>query len=118
MKIVILVDVSTPHFQQLVDKLQNKNIFVVSTEHCDEEHEYRHLLQAVEQFSASESEVMLGKFSGRASVIRELGDERPEMILAYSFNKRSQFYNSAPVTAICNLISDFERNPLIDKILA
>ncbi len=65
MKIVILVDSNTEKFEKMVSLVENKNVIVVDTERCDESHEYKYLLNSIEEFSKSNNEIMLGKFSGR-----------------------------------------------------
>jgi hypothetical protein len=113
MKVVILVDSNTKKFEEMVSLVENKNIAIVDTERCDETHEYKHLLNSILEFSKSNSEVMLAKFSGRESIIKELGDERPEMILALSSNKNSRHYAGKPIEAFLNLISMFEKETTI-----
>jgi hypothetical protein len=109
MKIVILVDSNIQCFDKMVDLVQNKDIILIDTERCDEANEYRYLIKTIDEFSKSNSEIMLGKFSGRESVIKELGDERSEMILALSSKKNSRHYAGKPIDMFLNLISMFEK---------
>jgi len=112
MKLVILVDSNTKSFESMVNLVDDKNITIIDTERCDAPHEYRHLVNAIDEFSKSKSEIMLGKFSGREDVIKELGDERPEMILALSSNRNSQHYAEQPVIVFSDLIKTFEKETL------
>jgi len=112
MKIVILVDSNIKSFDKMVDLVQDKDIILIDTERCDEANEYRYLVRTLDEFSKSDSEIMLGKFSGRENVIKELGDERPEMILALSSKKNSRHYVGKPIDTFLNLISMFEKETI------
>lgn len=111
-KIVILVDSNFRSFEKMVELVNDKNVLIVDTERCDEAHEYRHLVNSIKEFSKSNSEIMLSKFSGRESIIKELGDERPEMILALSSNKNSRHYSETPVDTFLSLIQMFEKETI------
>ena len=116
MKLVILVDSNTGSFTEMVELVNDKNILIIDTEMCDSFREYEHLTNSIKRFSESANEIMLGKFSGRENIIKELGDERPEMILALSSNKNSQHYSENPVDTFLNLIKAFEKGDNIDII--
>lgn len=112
MKVVILVDSNLKSFDEMVNLVEEKKPLIIDTERCDESHEYKHLLNSIKEFSQSNSEIMLGKFSGRENVLRELGDERPEMILALSSNKNSQHYTEHPLVMFLELIKTFEKETI------
>jgi|WetSurSiteA1Bulk_404760.scaffolds.fasta_scaffold00380_15 hypothetical protein len=112
MKFVILVDSNLKSFDEMVDLVKDKEPLIINTERCDETHEYKYLLNLIDEFSQSNSEIMLGKFSGRESVLRELGDERSEMIIALSSNKYSQHYAEYPVTMFSELLKTFEKETI------
>lgn len=112
MKVVILIDSNIEKFEEMVDLVNDKNITIIDTERCDESHEYVYLINSIDAFSKSNNEIMLGKFSGRESIIKELGDERSEMILALSSNKKSRHYAGKPIEAFLNLINMFEKETI------
>lgn len=112
MKLIILVDSNTGNFEKMIDLVGDKEVLIVNTERCDESHEYRYLTDTIQEFSKSNNEIMLGKFSGRENIIRELGDERSEMILALSSNKNSRHYSASPVDMFLNLINVFEKETI------
>lgn len=114
MKVVMLVDGSTENFEKLVDAIEDedknsKSVFI-STEHCDEENEYRYLMRNIRFFSRSDGKIMLSKFSGRESIIKEIGDESPEMILSLSYNKSSKYYTEKPIDMFINLLNIIKEN--------
>jgi len=113
MKLIILVDSNARNFEKMVDLIGDRESIVVNTERCDEPHEYRYLTDSIQEFSKSNNEVMLGKFSGRENIIKELGDERSEMILALSSNKNSRHYSASPVDTFLNLIDIFEKETIL-----
>lgn len=117
MKIVILVDSNTVNFNNMVDLVNGKEIYIIDTEHCDEQHEYQYLLDSIRQFSKSNNEIMLTKYSGRESIVKELGDERPEMILALSSNKNNRHYSGSLVDVFLDIVNKFEEGDNIGKIL-
>jgi len=112
LKVVILVDSNLKSFDEMVDLVEEKKPLIIDTERCDESHEYRYILNSIKEFSQSNSEIMLGKFSGRENVLRELGDERPEMILALSSNRNSQHYTERPVAMFVELLKTFEKETI------
>lgn len=109
MKLVMLVDGNKSNFEQLIDNLNNKKSYLVDTQNCDETHEYNYLLRSIKSFSQSNSEIMLAKFSGRESIVRDLGDESPEMILSLSYNKNSRYYTECPINTFVDLITIFDK---------
>ena len=112
MKFVILVDSNLKSFDEMVGLVKDKDPLIIDTERCDESHEYKYILNSIEEFSQADCEIMLGKFSGRESVLRELGDERPEMIIALSSNKNSQHYAENPVAMFLELLKTFEKETI------
>ena len=112
MKLIVLVDCNLTSFDEMVSLVEEKKPLIIDTERCDEPHEYRYILNSIKEFSQSNSEIMLGKFSGRESVLRELGDDRPEMILALSSNKYSQHYAERPVAMFIELLKTFEKETI------
>lgn len=117
MKAIILVDSNTNSFNTMVNLVNDKNIVIVDTEQCDEPHEYTHLMNAINEFSKSSNEIMLGRFSGKESVIRELGDECSDMIITLSSNSDSQYYTEHPVAIFSNIIQALEKETRQTKIL-
>jgi len=116
MKLVILVDSNLKKFDEMVELVKNRNPLIIDTERCDESHECKYLIESIKELSQSNSEIMLVKFSGRESVFRELGDERPEMIIALSSDKHSQYYTEYPVAMLEGLIRKFEKETISAKI--
>lgn len=111
MKFVILVDGSTSNFEKMIDLTlgaKKKSLFI-DTEHCDEDHEYAYLKNSISDFSQSDGEIMLTKFSGRESIVRELGDECPEMILSLSYNKNNKYFTENPIDTFVDLINIFRQ---------
>jgi hypothetical protein len=110
MKIVFLIDGSKSNYEKMVRELQreNKDAVLINTEHCDEEHEYKYLMSAIESFSNSGKDVMLAKFSGRESIARDLGDIRSEMIIPISYNTNNNYYNRSPMGTFLDLLKTFE----------
>lgn len=113
MKLVILVDSNTKSFESMVNLVDDKDIVIIDTERCDATHEYLHLINAINEFSKSNNEIMLGKFSGREDVIKELGDECSEMILTLSSNRSSMHYAEQPVVLFSDLIRTFEKETML-----
>lgn len=109
MKIVVLVDSTAKNFQEIVNMVENKDVLIIDTCECNTISEYKHLADAIEEFTVSNNEILLGRISGKENVIRELGDERSEMILALSSNVNSQYYSGCPVEVFTNLINVFEK---------
>lgn len=105
MKLILLVeDSSDGDFYRIVDYVSNRNPIVIDTTNCDKVHEYRYLLNNIKDFSQSEREIMLARFSGRESIIRNLGDECSDMILSLSNNKKSKHYTECPINIFENLV--------------
>jgi hypothetical protein len=109
MKLVLLVDSSNGSYAKMAEMINDKDTLLVDTEDCDEPHERKKLFDSIKAFTHSSKEIMLAKISGRESIIRELGDECPEMILSLSFNKHSRHYSANPIQTFQNLINTFER---------
>lgn len=107
MKLVVLVDGSSDNFEDMIDiaKNNNKHPILIDTENCNETNEYRYLLNSIENFSHSNREVMLAKFSGKESITRNLGDERSEMIVTVSNKKSSKYYTECPTSLFLDMIN-------------
>ena len=115
MKLVILVDSNTKSFDKMIELVGEKDVYLINTERCDANHEYKYLLDSIKEFSRYGNEVMLGKFSGRETIVKELGDERPEMIVALSSNRNSRHYSETPVDTFLNFIQIFEKETTLAK---
>lgn len=109
MKFVLLVDGSTSNFEKMIDLVYNQKSHFVDTTECDEDHEYRYLKDEISAFARSDDEVMLTKFSGRESIIRDLGDEQPEMIISMSYNKNSKWFTENPIKTFSDLLTVFRQ---------
>ena len=117
MKIVMLVDGTEENFEDMIDAVGTRPSLFIDTGHCDETHECRYLTDSIGLFSQSESEVMLAKFSGKESIIKDLGDERPEMILTLSDKRNSKYYTECPRDTLLDLFNIFEQE-IVDGIRA
>lgn len=113
----MLVDGTEENFEDMIDAVGNRKSFFIDTENCDERHEYKYLTDSIGFFSQSESEVMIAKFSGKESIIKTLGDERPEMILTLSDKRNSKYYTECPRDILLDLINIFEQE-IVDGIRA
>lgn len=109
MKFVLLVDGSTSNFEKMIDLVADQKSHFVDTTECDEEHEYYYLKNEIEHFSHSDNDIMLTKFSGRESIIQELGDESPEMVISVSYNKNSKRFTENPVKTFSDLLTVFRQ---------
>lgn len=112
MKLVVLVDGSTSNFEKMVNIVGDKEALFINTQNCDEEHEYAYLLKSINEFSHSYKEILLAKFSGRESIVEDLGDECPEMIIPLSYNKNSRYYTENTIDVFLDTISVFEKGDL------
>lgn len=115
MKLVILVDSTAKNFKRMINLVNKKDVTIINTERCDEQREYKYLLDAINEFSRSNNEIMLGKFSGRENIVRELGDERSEMILSLSSNRNSRNYTNELVDMFSKIIDTFEKETTSTK---
>jgi hypothetical protein len=59
---------------------------------------------------------MIAKFSGRENVVKSLGGECSEMIIALSSNKGSVYYTHNLVSTFLELISAFEKGDCTEKM--
>lgn len=109
MKIVVLLDGSNNSFSKMIDIVSNKKGLFIDTKDTDEVHEYNYLSHCIDSFSKSDNEIMLTRFSGRDSVVKNLGDEHSEMIVALSYNKDSRFYTGCPVNTFSDIVNIFEK---------
>jgi len=109
MKFVVLIEDGDGNLDEIVDAIKDKKSLFIDTKDCDEEREYECLFGSIELFSQSTKDVMLVSFSGRESIVRNIGEERPEMIVALSYNKNSNYYNDNPVNVFLDLMHIFEK---------
>lgn len=112
MKVVILVESDAREFKEMLESIEDRKVFIVNTEWCDESFEYKRLKKAIKKFSRSNDQILLGKVSGRECVIRELGDEFSEMILALSSNENSMYYTGSPTVMFSDIINMFEKEKM------
>ena len=106
----MLIDGSNKSFEEVIDVANNKQSILIDTENCDETKEYRYLDRTINFFSQLDSkEVMLAKFSGKETIVRDLGDEHSEMIIVLSDNKKSRYYTQSPKRTFLDLINIFEQ---------
>jgi len=104
-----MVDGSEANFQKMADIVKDKNSVEIRS--CDfaKNDEAETLLSCINYFSETCSEVMLVKFSGRQDVVREVGDESSELIVALSYNRGSKYFTAEPVDTFENLISILDK---------
>jgi len=108
MKLIMLVDGSIGNFEKMMEVSSRKKSFFIDTEHCDEIHEYSYLVKSIHEFTMTDDEIMLAKFSGRDSIVENLGGEFSEMIVSLSYNKNSKYYTECPVDTFLDLVNIFE----------
>jgi hypothetical protein len=116
MKLVVLVDGSTSNFEKMIEIAGRKEALFINTQNCDEVHEYAYLLKSIKEFSHSDKEILLAKFSGRESVVEDLGDDCPEMIIPLSYNKNSKYYTENTIDVFLDLITVFEKGDLKQQL--
>ena len=116
MKTIVLIDGSKDNFCGMVDTVVNDkvitpaNSFLMDTQGCDEEHEYKYLLNGINNFSQLEPmKVMMVRFSGRESILKNIGDICPEMVVNFSYNKNSMYYIQNPSVTISKLLNTFDK---------
>jgi len=109
MKLVMLIDGSKGDFEKLVKLLEHEHPLLIDTSDCDENKEYTYIINNLHVFSQSGRNIMLARFSGKDSIIRNLGDERPEMILALSYNKDSINYTECPADILLEMIERLKK---------
>ena len=107
MKLIVLFEGNTACFEQMSTLLGDKITLLIDTEKCTERQEYEYLLDEIT--SSVEGEVILVKFSGRDSIIKDLGDECSEMIVCLSNNEFSKYYVENPVEMFIDLVTIFEK---------
>jgi len=112
MKVVMLVEDSVSEFGEMEDILKGRKTLFVNTENCDEAEEYAFLSDSITYFTQSDNEIMLAKFSGRESIVNNLGGEHSEMIVTLSYNKNSKYYNEKPKTVFLDLIEIFDKETI------
>lgn len=105
----MLVNDSPQSFEKMIDLASDEKSLFVDTENCDEPHEYKYLLDNIQKFSQSDNEIMLAKFSGKESIVRDLGDTCPEMIISLSSDKNSRHYTQHPVDMFLDLMTIFKK---------
>lgn len=109
MKLVALIEGSTDNFKKMIDMSKGYKSMFLDTEHCDELHEYNYLLDNINKFKQSGSEIMIAKFSGRETITKNLGDVCSEMIIPISYNKNSKYYIENPTSTFSDLLNLFEK---------
>jgi hypothetical protein len=111
MKFVVLTNSNKGDFEKIsnVIKSKKKRSVVVTTSPYSEAHEYQYLLDNIHCFSKSDKEILLARFSGKESVVKDLGDECSEMIVFLSKNKNSTYYTESPADMFLDLVTIFER---------
>jgi len=114
MKLVILVDCVESEFKDLIELLKNEKIrLFMDTRNCDEVEEFEYITSELFVFSQlTEEEIMLINFSGKESVVRELGDKFSEMIVSLSEDKNSIYYTESlkeTLLKTIDLIKNFEK---------
>lgn len=93
MKIIFLLDLQSHELDAIMDLVKTKSIFL-DTRKRAEEIEYSEIKSEINKFLNSSFEIMIVRFSGRESIVKDLGDEYSEMIVALSTSKRSVYYTS------------------------
>jgi hypothetical protein len=109
MKTIVLAHVGQEEFDSMKEAVKYKRVIFIDTAHCDETSEYNHLLDGAECLTQSDNDILLAKFSGRTSIISNLGDVREEMVIAVSSNKQNPFYVEFPTKSFITLLSYFEK---------
>jgi hypothetical protein len=109
MKLVMLVDSSRSGFEEMADLVDPTSTCLIDTTNCDATLEYGHLRSSVREFSQSDKELMLINFSGKESILKELGDECSEMILSISYDKNSKYYTECPIEMFLKLLDIFKK---------
>ena len=93
MKIIFLLDLQSHELDAIMDLVKTKSIFL-DTRKRTEEIEYNEIKSEINKFLNSSFEIMIVRFSGRETIVKDLGDEYSEMIVALSTSKRSVYYTS------------------------
>jgi len=108
-KLIVLVETKNGAYEAMAKAVSDKKTQLVDTEDCDAPEEYHNIYSAIEEFSQSDKEIMLVKISGNESVVRELGDERPEMLVTLSDNVNNKlWYTEKPVNMFLQLLTIFK----------
>ena len=109
MKLVALIDCSNDNFKKIIEMSKHHKSVFLDTEHCDESHEYKYLLDSIKHLRSSDEEIVVAKYSGREMISKDLGDECPEMIVSFSTNKNSKNYIDCPVDIFINILNLLEK---------
>lgn len=109
MKFITLVDGSIGSLEELYLTTEDRKSFLIDTKDCDEEKEFKFLIKKIDEFSQSGSHIMLARFSGRESIIKNIGDECSEMIVPISFNKKSKYFVEHPIDVFAKLVNIFKQ---------
>jgi hypothetical protein len=111
MKLVIMMDGSTMHFDALINTAcsENKSLVAFDTHSMEEKAEFKKIINKVKDFSKSSFQVMLIRYSGREAVYKEISDECTEMIVCFSDNKNSRHYIECPANIFLDLINVFKK---------
>lgn len=108
-KLIVLVETKNGAYEAMQKAVNGDKIELIDTEDCDASEEYHNLYDAIETFSQSDKEIMLARISGNESVVRELGDERPEMLVTLSDNVNNKmWYVEKPVITFLQLLTIFK----------
>lgn len=91
MKIIFLLDLQSHELDAIMDLVKTKSIFL-DTHDQTEEKEYNRIKYEIDKFLNSSIETMVVRFTGRETIVKDLGDEYSEMIVALSTNKQSRYY--------------------------
>lgn len=97
MKIIFLLDLQSNELDAVMDLVKTKKV-LLDTRKQTEEKEYSEIKYFIDLFLKSSVysnvDVMLVWFSGKESIVKDLGDEYSDMIVSLSTNKRSQYYTN------------------------
>lgn len=95
MKIILLIDADPARFRRIVNivaKNNNKEPLSFISGKGDEVKDYNGLYNVIERFSHLNEDIIIINYSGEEEVVQSLGDERSEMIISLSYNKKSRYY--------------------------
>lgn len=109
MKHVFLLDCNKKVFHQLIDESNDVEAMTfLDTSNLDELSEYQSLGKSIMRFSSSNDELLLVRFSGRDSIIKELGDLFSVMIVSLSCNPEKNYYYENIQEKFLELLNKFK----------
>ena len=108
MKIVVLVE-GMGIFEEMIKATGGIKSTLIDTKNCDELHEFSYILTNIDSFSQSDSQIMLISFSGKESIIKNIGEECPDMIICFSENLKSKYYTEFPTKTLLDLINKIKK---------